>query len=216
MLGFDNAEPIPLEEAIGGLTGKCAGILLPDERVDMAFKALRDRFYFTSHRIMIEDKKLLTGKMKEYKSCPYHSIKAFAVQTAGMLDKDVELKIYAAGLDMSIDFDKKKVDIFEIQKYISGHIFVDSMEELLAYNEPSPQKTTTEATGGKADKFLDYLCGDAARLDESVVEADLKNLGAIVPSEKVKLAYKCGRDSVICTSKRLFYIDTKGIFGKQV
>ena len=39
------------------------------------------------------------------------------------------------------------------------------------------------------------------------------NIGALVPNEKVKLAYKCGRDSVICTSKRMLYVDCQGISG---
>ena len=78
------------------------------------------------------------GKRKEYQSCPYHSIKAFSVETAGSMDSDVELKVYGAGLDISIDFDKKKVDIFNIQKYLSGHVFADSINDLLAYEAPSP------------------------------------------------------------------------------
>ena len=54
------------------------------------------------------------------------------------MDADVELKVYGAGLDISIDFDKKKINIFDIQKYLSHHVFADSMEEILAYNEPAP------------------------------------------------------------------------------
>ena len=50
-------------------------------------------------------------------------------------------------------------------------------------------------------------------MDEAVVEAELMNIGALVPNEKVKLAYKCGRDSVICTSKRMLYVDCQGISG---
>ena len=81
---------------------------------------------------------LFEGKRTEYKSCPYHSIKAFSVETAGSLDADVELKVYGSGLDISIDFDKKKINVFDIQKYLSHHVFADSMEEILAYNEPAP------------------------------------------------------------------------------
>ena len=53
------------------------------------------------------------------------------------------------------------------------------------------------------------------RLDENVVEAELANIGALIQNEKVKLAYKCGRDSVICTSKRMLYLDCQGISGKE-
>ena len=60
---------------------------------------------------------------------------------------------------MSIDFDKEKVNIFDIQKYLSGHIFVDSVEELLAYNATNPQKTFTGDQGGSSAKLMDYLAG---------------------------------------------------------
>ena len=79
------------------------------------------------------------GKRTEYKSCPYHSIKAFSVETAGSIDADVELKIYGAGTDVTIDFDKKKVDIFQVQKYIGGHVFADSTDDSLIYSD-SPSK----------------------------------------------------------------------------
>ena len=78
---------------------------------------------------------LFEGKRTEYKSCPYHSIKAFSVETAGSIDADVELKIYGAGTDVTIDFDKKKVDIFEVQKYIGRHVFEDPTDDLLTYSD---------------------------------------------------------------------------------
>merc|ERR1712038_1859505 len=198
------------------LREECPGLLLQNEQIDLAFKAIRDKFFFTSHRILIEDKHGITGKRTEYKSCPYHSIEAFSVETSGSFDSDVELKVYGGSLDMSIDFDKEKVNIFDIQKYLSGHIFVDSVEELLAYNATNPQKTFTGNQGGSSAKLMDYLAGDSIKLDESVVESELNAIGALVPNEKIKLAYKCGRDMVICTSKRMLYVDTQGFSGKRI
>ena len=66
-MGFNNAEPISLDDAVERLKDKCPGLLLQDERVDMGFKAIRDRYYFTSHRVLIEDKQGITGKRIEYK-----------------------------------------------------------------------------------------------------------------------------------------------------
>ena len=133
---------------------------MQDENIDLGFKAIRDEFYFTTHRILFVDKQGITGKETEYKSCPYHSIKAFSVETSGGFDSDSEMKVYAGSLDLSIDFDKKKVDIFEIQKYLSGHVFADSMEELLAYNAANLQQTFTGKEGGGATKLMNYLAGD--------------------------------------------------------
>ena len=135
-------------------------LFLQDESIDLGFKAMRDEFYFTTHRILFVDKHGITGKRTEYKSCPYHSIKAFSVETSGGFDSDSEMKVYAGSLDLSIDFDKKKVDIFEIQKYLSGHVFADSMEELLAYNTANPQQAFTGKEGGSSAKLMDYLAGN--------------------------------------------------------
>ena len=97
------------------------------------------------------------GKRKEYQSCPYHSIKAFSAETAGSMDSDVELKVYGAGLDISIDFDKKKVDVFNIQKFLSFHVFgATSVEEMVAFEAPSPYKSETESDGGKSIFFIYY------------------------------------------------------------
>ena len=237
-MNFNNAEPFATDEAESHLRQDCPGLLLEDERVRMAFKAIRDKFYFTSHRILVEDKHGITGKRTEYKSCPYHSVKAFSVETSGSFDTDSELKvgsvqlnslhysftilslmlqIYAGSLDISIDFDKKKVDVFNIQKFLSFHVFgAASIEEMLAFEAPTLYKTETGSDGGKSGRLLDYVTGDSVRLDEATVEGQLAEVEALVPNERVKLAYKCGRDMVICTSKRMLYIDTQGISGKRV
>jgi len=215
-MGFNNAEPLPQDEAIKRLKEHFSGLLLQDETLDMGFKAIRDEYYFTSHRILVADVHGISGKKVEYQSCPYHAIKAIACETAGStLDTDSSLKIYG-GIDMTIEFDKDKVNIFEIQKYLSGHIFANSLEERTASEAPAPYKTETKSAGGSSKKLLDYISNDSIRLEEGAVEEELNGIGALVPNEKVELAYKCGRDMVICTSKRVIYMDTKGFSGKRV
>ena len=102
MIKINTAAPIPSGEEAKGLNRDYPGLLLENEVVDIGFKAIRDEFYFTSHRILIIDKMGFTGRKIEYKSCPYHSIKAFSVQTAGLLDTYSELKIYGAIMDLNI------------------------------------------------------------------------------------------------------------------
>ena len=92
-MNFNNAEPIAADEAENKLRQDCPGLLLEDEHVRMSFKAIRDKFYFTSHRILVKDKHGITGKRTEYKSMPYHSVKAFSVETSGSFDADSELKV---------------------------------------------------------------------------------------------------------------------------
>ena len=64
--------------------------------------------------------------------------------------------------------------------------------------------------------FFLLILEDSVKLDESVVENELNTIGALVPNEKIKLAYKCGRDMVILTSKRMLYVDTQGFSGKKI
>ena len=82
------------------------------------------------------------------------------METSGGFDSDSEMFVYSGSLDMSINFDKKKVNIYDIQKYLSSHVFVDSFEEMLAYNAANPQQTHTADEGGKGAKILDFLAGD--------------------------------------------------------
>jgi len=51
--------------------------LQPDESVDAAFKSGRDSFLITTKRIIVIDKKGMTGKSVEYKSYPLMYNKAF-------------------------------------------------------------------------------------------------------------------------------------------
>ena len=60
-MNFNNAEPIDSKDVEKDLRDDCPGLLLQDERIDMAFKAIRDKFFFTSHRILIRDKHGITG-----------------------------------------------------------------------------------------------------------------------------------------------------------
>ena len=60
------------------------------------------------------------------------------------------------------------------------------------------------------------IVGDSIKLDEAILEKEMNTIGALVPNERIKLAYKCGRDMVICTTKRILYVDTKGLSGKRI
>lgn len=74
-----------------------AGILLPDEQVLVAFKAIRDTVFLTSHRFVLVDVQGLTGSKVSVQSVPYRSIVRFAVETAGTFDLDSDLSIWVSG-----------------------------------------------------------------------------------------------------------------------
>ena len=72
-------------------------VLSGEERIEKAYRLLRDLFVFTNKRLILVDKQGLTGNKVEYHSLPYKSITHFSVETAGHFDLDAELKIWISG-----------------------------------------------------------------------------------------------------------------------
>jgi len=114
-----NASEVDVEEVASEL----APILGDSERVERAFKVVRDMYVFTSGRLMLINKQGLTGKKVDYMSIPYKSISTFAVETAGHFDLDAELKIWASGWREPIVKELKKgSDVVGIQKLLANKI----------------------------------------------------------------------------------------------
>lgn len=98
-------------------------ILIPNETVELAYKLVRDKVIFTSHRLIIIDIQGI-GKKQEYQSIPYRSISRFSVETAGNFDMDSELDIYiSSSLEpvASLQFQGSQ-SIFEIQQALAQAI----------------------------------------------------------------------------------------------
>ena len=92
-------------------------IVADQERVEKAYKLIRDLIVFTNTRLILIDKQGMTGKKVEYHSVPYKSITHFSVETAGTFDLDAELKIWISSTTQPISKQfKKDKSIFEVQK----------------------------------------------------------------------------------------------------
>ncbi len=76
------------------ITRQLEPILAAEETVELAFQLVRDRFIFTSKRLILIDKQGLTGQKAEYLSIPYKSITRFSIETAGHFDLDAEMKLW--------------------------------------------------------------------------------------------------------------------------
>lgn len=100
-----------------------AQILAPQERIERAYKLVRDMFIFTDKRLILIDKQGITGKKMEYHSIPYKSITHYSVETAGHFDLDAELKLYiSSGTAPIIKTFNKHVNIYEVQSVLSQYI----------------------------------------------------------------------------------------------
>ena len=91
---FDDAHMMDPAELTSKLRSPPA-LLQQDESVEAAFKCGRDLFVISSKRIIIVDKKGITGKSVEYKSYPLMYNKAFYIETEGHLLNGAEVKVYA-------------------------------------------------------------------------------------------------------------------------
>ena len=105
-------------------------VLCEGERIEKAYKLIRDKWVFTNKRLIIQDvqgltgkKKELTGKKKDYMSIPYRSVERFSVETAGTFDTDAEMKIWIRGkaepLEQKFGTDS---NVVEIQKMLAQYI----------------------------------------------------------------------------------------------
>ena len=98
-------------------------ILAEDERVERAFQLVRDMMIFTNRRFILVDRQGLTGKKTLYHSIPYRGITNFAVETAGHMDLESELKIWISGNPTPIEktFTRGNT-IFEVQKALATYV----------------------------------------------------------------------------------------------
>ena len=88
-----NATEAHIEE----LTKELAFVLLEHEKIETAYKILRDFFVFTDRRLILVDKQGLMGKKVEYLSIPYDEIGHFSIECAGPFDLESDLKIWIKG-----------------------------------------------------------------------------------------------------------------------
>ncbi|WP_128896838.1 PH domain-containing protein [Longirhabdus pacifica] len=98
-------------------------ILIEGEKVEKAYKLIRDMFVFTEKRLILIDKQGVTGKKIEYHSIPYSSISHFSVETAGSFDLDSEMNIWISSHDVPLKKQfKKDSNIFNVQKALAYYI----------------------------------------------------------------------------------------------
>lgn len=111
------------EMSLDALQKDFGPVLCEGERIEKAYKLIRDKWVFTNKRLIIQDVQGLTGKKKEYMSIPYRSVDRFSVETAGTFDTDAEMKIWIKGkaepLEQKFGTDS---NIVEIQKMLAQYI----------------------------------------------------------------------------------------------
>ncbi|WP_233555582.1 PH domain-containing protein [Pontibacter oryzae] len=112
------------EVSIEKITREFQPILIDDERIERAYKLIRDMLVFTNKRLILVNKQGLTGSKIDYQSIPYGSIKMFSKESAGIGDLDAELKIWLTGeSEPTIKQDFRKGDnINEAYRVLSKYV----------------------------------------------------------------------------------------------
>lgn len=98
-------------------------VLTEGEKVQHAYKLIRDLFVFTDKRLILLDKQGLTGSKREYISIPYKHISHYSIETAGHFDMDSELRIWITGHALPVKKElKKNSNIEALQKTIATYV----------------------------------------------------------------------------------------------
>ncbi len=120
---FDGIMGNASEVNVGEIQRDFAKVLASSERIEKAYKLIRDLFIFTNKRLILVDKQGLTGKKVEYHSIPYKNITHFSIETAGHFDLDAELKIWISGnaLPLQKQFNKS-LNIYELQSVLADYV----------------------------------------------------------------------------------------------
>lgn len=115
-----NLKPISNDE----IRGEVDGLLIADEKVEFAFKTIRDQLVFTNKRIISIDVQGITGKRKSFATMPYSKIQYFSIQTPGFMElfPDSELFVmFTNGFTAKFEF-KGAVDIGKIGRMLSEYV----------------------------------------------------------------------------------------------
>lgn len=98
-------------------------LLCEGERIERAYKLIRDKWVFTNKRLIVQNVQGVTGKKKEYMSIPYRSVERFSVETAGTFDMDSEMKIWFKGSDTPLEQNfGRNSNITEIQRVLAQYV----------------------------------------------------------------------------------------------
>ena len=223
----NNSTGVDAKAAESKMRSEFPALLGPNEHIQLAFKAAldtRDKDYFTTHRILVKDTQGFSGKKKKFKSIPYNSIKAFAVQTAGGFDSNTELLVWYDGGSTvkTISFAKDSVNLFEVQQFFNHKVF-SAPQGGLTSTTTKMQDYSTDAGYVKqatnVESVFNWLGSDAVQVDPQAIQ-DRFGFGAPspvrMPGEQVEIAYQCRRDVIILTPTRFLLIDVKGFSGKKI
>ena len=101
---------------------RVAPLLVENEGIVAAFKAIRDSVVFTNKRVIAINVQGITGKKTDYTSLPYSKVQAFSIETAGVIDLDSELHLWFSSVGMVRFEFARGVDVKRLSTYIADDV----------------------------------------------------------------------------------------------
>ena len=121
MIDFENGSFIKLKRINPDVvSSEITPLLIEDEEIISAYKAMRDYVVFTDKRVISVNTQGISGKKKDFTSLPYAKISVFSVETSGIMDLDSELELYFSGVGKVIFEFSGESNIIEIGQLISS------------------------------------------------------------------------------------------------
>ena len=116
---FGNASEVNVNE----LKSEFDAILIPDEEIVAAFRIFRDKWVFTTKRLIMLNVQGVTGSKRDYHSIPYRSIDQFCIETSGTFDGDCEIKLWVKGMHEPLKKEfKRDVDVKALQRILATYV----------------------------------------------------------------------------------------------
>ena len=98
MIDFENMAFLKLRPVTDTrLTGQVTPLLCPGERIVQQYQGIRDGIVSTDRRVIAVNTQGITGKKKSFVTLPYARIQAYAIESAGVMDFDSEMKLWFSG-----------------------------------------------------------------------------------------------------------------------
>ena len=98
-------------------------ILIDGEKIESAYKVIRDKWVFTDLRLIVLDVQGVTGSKRSYHTLPYRNITQFCVDTPGTFDDDCQLSIWVKGSSQPFAKEfSRGTNIKEIQRMLAKHV----------------------------------------------------------------------------------------------
>jgi len=96
-------------------------ILVEGEKVEVAYKTIRDVAVVTNKRVIIADKQGLMGKKVEVYTIPFKSIVMYSSENAGSLDLNAELQLWTRVGTLKLKLNRG-VDVRKLDRIIGQYI----------------------------------------------------------------------------------------------